>query len=116
MSTPQRIGNVKETRREMVCIARGILNGATGVVAGAREIARMRFGSTMDYDPDVLVFVGIDSESDHLPLGDVRRHWDAEALKTKDKELRDYEARVRERVLRACESFIARYSRYDDAG
>jgi hypothetical protein len=76
----------------------------------------MHFGSSTEHDNDVLVFVGIDSESDHFPLGDVRRHWSAEALKAKDEELKNYELRVRERAFRACESFIARYAHYDDVG
>lgn len=114
MSSHTQIGGVKETRGQMVRIARGIVNGAIGIVSGSRELARMRFGSTTEHDRDVLVFVGIDSETDHFPLGDVRRHWNAEALKAKDAELRDYEARVKERAFQACERFIARYSKYDD--
>jgi hypothetical protein len=93
----------------MVSVARGILNGAIGIVAGAREIASMRFGSTAEYDEDVLVFVGIDSESDHLPVGDVRRHWSPEALRAKDAELRTYEAHVKKSAFRACDCIIARY-------
>ena|SRR5688572_25703770 len=116
MSTPSRIGSVKETRREMISIARGILNGAIGVVEGAREIARLRFGSTTSYDPDVMVFVGIDSESDHFPIGDVRNHWSEDALRVKDEELRSYETHVTERAFQACESFISRYAKYDDVG
>jgi hypothetical protein len=109
MSTPSQITTVEEQRREMVRVARGILDGSIGIVAGARQITRLRFGSTAENDSDILIFVGIDSESDHLPLGDVRRHWDAEALKAKDEELQLYEARVKERAFRACESFIARH-------
>src|SRR5882757_3419549 len=114
MSAHTRIGSVAETRGEMVRTARGIINDVIGIVSGSRELARLRFGSTTEYDRDVLIFVGIDSESDHFPLGDVRRHWSAEALKAKDAELLDYEARVRERAFQACESFILHYSKYDD--
>jgi hypothetical protein len=109
MSAPRRTGSEKEIRREMVSIARDILNGAVGIVAGARKIASMRFGSATENDKDVLVFVGIDSESDDLPIGDVRRHWNSEALKAKDAELRSFEARVKESAFRACERIIARY-------
>ncbi len=53
--------------------------------------------------------VAIDSESGHLPLGEVRRHWNTEALKIKDVELQSYETRVAERAFQACKSLIARY-------
>ena len=109
MSKLPQITTLEEQHREMVRVAHGILGGSIGIVAGARQITRLRFRSTAENDSDILVFVGIDSETDDSPLGDVRRHWNAEILKTKDEELQRYEARVKERAIRACESFIARY-------
>jgi len=109
MSTSSDISTVEERRKEMVRVARHILDGSIGIVAGARKITRLRFPSRADKDNEILVFVGIDSESDHLPIGDVRQHWSADALKAKDAELQAYEARVRERAFRACQSLIARY-------
>lgn len=100
---------VKEQRKAIVLTARRILDGSTGIVAGARELTRLRFPSRAETDKDILVFVGIDSESDHLPLGEVRQHWNTDALKTKDDELQCYEARVRDRAFAACQNLIAKY-------
>ena len=109
MSTSSQITTVEEQHREMVRVARRILDGSIGIVAGARQITRLRFGSTAENDSDVLVFIAIDSETDHLPLGDVRRHWSAEALRAKDEELRGFEDWAREHTFKACKSLIARY-------
>lgn len=96
--------------QQIVNVARRILNGSTGIVAGARELSRLRHPSHEKTDEDILVFVGIDSETDDLPLGDARRYWNAEALKKTDAELTEYEARVREQALQACRNLISRYA------
>ena len=109
MSASPQISAVEIQRRETVRVAHRILDGGIGIVAGAREITRLCVPSRAEKDSDILVFVGIDSESHHLPVGDVRRHWNAQILKAKDAELQDIEARVRERAFRACRSLIAKY-------
>jgi hypothetical protein len=109
MTTSSDISTVDEQRREMVRVAHGILDGSIGIVVGARQLTRLRFPSRAENDSDILVFVGIDSQTDHLPLGDVRRLWNIDVLKVKDDELQAYEARVRERAFGACKSLIARY-------
>jgi hypothetical protein len=109
MNEPSQISTVEEQRKAMVLVARRIFDGSTGIVAGARELTRLRFPSRAETDKDILYFVGIDSESDHLPLGAVRQHWNTEALKAKDAELQAYEALVRDRAFVACQNLIARY-------
>jgi hypothetical protein len=109
MNASPQISTVEEQHRAMVRVAHGILNGSIGIVAGARQLTRLRFGSKAENDSDILVFVGIDGQTDHLPLGDVRYRWNTKVLKTKDEELQLYEMRVKERAFRACESFIARH-------
>jgi hypothetical protein len=49
-----------------------------------------------------LFFVGVSSETDHLPFGAVRRQWSPESLKQKDLEAATYESRIREPSLSAC--------------
>jgi hypothetical protein len=97
---------VDKQRREIVRVTRGILDGNIGIIAGARQLTRLRFPSRAENDSDILLFVGIDSETDHLPLGEVRRHWNPEVLKVKDAELEAFEAKVRERAFAACQSLI----------
>jgi hypothetical protein len=99
----------QDQRREMIRVAREILNGSIGIVAGARQMTALRFSSRAEKDEDILVFVGIDSESGHLPLGDFRWRWNKDALKIKDEELNRFELRVKERAFRACENLIAKY-------
>jgi hypothetical protein len=113
VSDSAEINNEQDQRREVVRVAREILGGSVGIVAGARRMMNLYFDfaqrrSPMEKDKDILVFVGIYSESDHLPLGDFRRHWNKEALKIKDEELNRFELRVKERAFQACKNLIAK--------
>jgi len=60
-------------------------------------------------DADFLFFVGVESQTDHLAVGDVRRHWSPDALRLKDDELNEFEAQVRARSLEVCKKLIERY-------
>ena len=102
-----------QDKREIVSVARRILNGSSGIIAGAREITRVRFTShSIEKDQELLVFGGIASETDHLPVGDARKHWSAEALAAKDAEIKSAETFFTERALRAAKILI---NRYDEA-
>ena len=74
-----------------------MLDGKLGVIAASRKIQSLAFeiftdhGIPKELDP----FIGIGSESTHLPVGEERRHWSAEALRRKDKEITDFELRYR---------------------
>ena len=67
-------------RRIVIETAQGVLSGSVSPVEGARTISRRRFKARLEDDPDILPFVGIDSETEALPLGGERAHWQAQAL------------------------------------
>ncbi|MGY3449769.1 hypothetical protein [Bradyrhizobium sp. USDA 4353] len=67
-------------RQGILDVARDVLSGVVTPIEGARAIARLRFAARLDTDVDVLPLVGIDSETDALPLGRERNHWQAQAL------------------------------------
>lgn len=99
-------------RARLVEIAQAILDGRVGVIAGARTMMRYR----LDVDPeqddqDLLGMTGIESQTDHLPLGDVRKYWDPEALREKDAELAQCEAFFREHAVACCRAIVDRYTR-----
>jgi hypothetical protein len=49
----------------------------------------------------LIVFVGIDCETDTLPIGEVRQHWSPEALERKDREIVEVENFYRESATKA---------------
>ena len=98
-------------RQNVVRVARAMLDGQLGVIDGSRQLCALRSRvSPLDFDPNFLPFVGIDSETDHLPIGEVRQHWAADALATKDAELGDAEPQYREMALSGCHRLVERFS------
>ena len=96
--------------RKVVEIAQAMIDSRLGVVEGSRLLAGLRFEvCEEDFDPDFLPFVGIDSETDHLPLGKVREHWDPTALAEKDAELEKAETFDRDTALAACRALLIRF-------
>jgi hypothetical protein len=63
-----------------------------------------------DEDPDFTTFIGIDSESDHLPIGIVRREWASDALAEKDRDIRELEDRWREAAYGAARNLLEKYA------
>jgi hypothetical protein len=72
------------SRAAAVAIAERVLRGELDFVTGARLLVDLRgsVGVPSD-DPDLLTFIGIDSETDALPIGPVRERWAPEALAEK---------------------------------
>lgn len=93
-----------------VGIAADVLDGKIDILNGCSLLTRQLHAAGLDRDPDFLIFVGVESESDHLPYrtGD-RRNWNAEALILKDKEIADLTAGYSEEVRSACRQLVERF-------
>jgi hypothetical protein len=104
--------NIVTNRQRVVQIAQGILDGRVSIIAGARQIRGFSGGhiGVGERDPDLNTFAGIDSETDDLPIGDVRQYWAPDALAQKDVEIARCEAMYREPALEAATHLIARFA------
>ena len=111
MSLPE--ANVATNRQKVAQIAQGILDGRISIIAGARQISGFCGGhiGLDERDPDLNTFVGIDSETDDLPVGDVRQYWASDALAQKDVEIARCEAMYRELAFEAASHLVARFAR-----
>ncbi len=97
-------------QKRVVEAASAILRGQLGIIEGSRLLCSLGFRvSLLDHDPDFLPFIAIDSETDHLPIGDVRHHWATDALANKDQEIQAAEAFHREDAIAGCERLLARF-------
>jgi hypothetical protein len=100
----------EKARREVVEAARRMLAGTLAYIEGARLIAHLFWDAEIDqFDPDILPFVGIDSETDALPLGKYRQGWAAEALAKLQPEIDRAEEWARGYAHVACEGLIRRF-------
>ncbi len=97
-------------QQQVVEAASAMLHGELGIIEGSRLLAGLCCRvSSLEHDPDFLCFVGIDSETDHLPIGDIRQHWASEALAVKDAEIRAAESFHRDHAIAACQVLLRRF-------
>src|SRR3989442_14359509 len=89
-------------RGKIVAICQAMLKEEIGVIPGSRRLnsleieLRHQEAGSFERDEDFLTFVGIDSETDHLPVDVERKNWSVEALQRKDEEIAKAEAFYRE--------------------
>jgi hypothetical protein len=110
-SGPGEAGSRQFHEREAVELARRIVAGEVGVIAGSREM--WRIGKNLvdtRVDQDFVVFVALDSETDSLPLEDERHLWDPAAFAEQSRKVDEIEAEEQARVYTACRSIIDRFT------
>lgn len=98
-------------RQRAVAVAEGAIAGDIGIIAACRLLRQLGDALVGDgrNDPDFLLFIAVDSETDSLPLEDQRANWDESAFESKQTEVSHYEADIREEVLKACRSLVERF-------
>jgi len=84
---------------QMRDIAKRFLAGEIGVIEAARQFRPFHAVVEPMVARALSVFIGIDSETDALPIGDLRGQWSAKALRVEDEKItraeREYGARGR---------------------
>lgn len=104
-------GQLRKVYDEVVSAAKELAAGQVSFVDGIRRVAAMRWlASPIDHDPDFMLFVGIDSESDHLPGIENRPQCAQAWLDQCDKEARELESFWSAEVRTACAVLVARFS------
>jgi hypothetical protein len=105
----------RKLERQVASLAAAILAGREPLVASTQRMLQFLTHLRLaDADPERIDFVRISSETDHLPLGSERRHWNAEALRRKDVEISQAEAWARTFGLESCRHLIERFGPSDD--
>jgi hypothetical protein len=104
---------VAAARQLVVETARAMLDGRLSFIEGARRINGQKWHVDLpdpELDPDMVCFLLIDSETDILPLGDVRQLWQPAALEKLQPKIEQSEQWARETGRAACQSLIKRFS------
>lgn len=88
---------------QILAVVRAMRAGAVGIILGSTHIAPLIHRLDQpDLEGALLFFSGIASDVDDLPIGSERDLWDRDALAVKDRQLADYERRVKEHALADC--------------
>lgn len=92
----------ERTKIQVLAVARGILSKHIGAIEGSIYLSSLAQNLEPRWSDKMDTFVTVASETDHLPLGSLRQHWEPDALARKDYEVANYETRIREHVLDTC--------------
>ena len=87
-------------------IAQAVLDGRTTVLEAARELASLAHTDAIAEWEDRRFIIEIESETDHLPVGEVRKLWAAHALAEKDVEILRAEEIYRTHFLETCRRIV----------
>ena len=112
MQPPSHIRNVplwEEHCRMLRARALDFIEGRLSVLETARAIAKLAYWTGTGNDPDVSTFVGIDSETDILPVGEARRYWAPHALEREDAEIARAEQLYRLSAIDAAGRLVKRF-------
>ncbi|WP_454733619.1 MULTISPECIES: hypothetical protein [Cupriavidus] len=95
--------------RKIRARALDLLEGRLGVIETARAILPLAHWTRVKNDPDFLLFRAIASETDDLPVGEVRAYWAPDALEREDVRIQVAEKVWNERALAAAAKLVERY-------
>jgi Protein of unknown function (DUF2489) len=112
MERPSQITNDEEwfaLCADVVRTASGILDGSADLITGARRLSGLSHRLHADKDPDFVTFIGIDSETDRFPVGEVRQYWSPEALSRYDAEREQAEQHYRPSGLESARKLVEKY-------
>lgn len=87
-------------------IAQAVLDGRTTVLEAARALVSLAHTDAVADVEDRRFIIGIESETDHLPVGEVRTLWASSALKEKDVEIARAEELYRADFLETCRRIV----------
>jgi len=102
---------ILKTRHAIFDAVQDMLAARLTYIEGARKIVAAWWESKLDeWDADFLPFVGIDSETEALPLGKMRAHWQPAALEALQPEIDRMEAWAQRCGEPHCRNLVTRFS------
>jgi hypothetical protein len=83
-------------------VAQAVLDGRATILEAARQLVSLAHTDAIEDVEDRRLFIEIDSETDDLPVGEVRKLWAPHALEIKDVEIARCEELYKPPFLEAC--------------
>lgn len=99
-----------ESRRAIKCICQKMIGGEVSFVEGTRQVLDHAQNARLEQDdPDLIVFVGVASETDDVPGKEQLKIWNKNAVAKKAAKWEELECWARDYGSTACRNFISRF-------
>ena len=89
-------------------VAQAMLDGRTTVLEAVRELVSLAHTDAIADVEDRRLIIGVDSETDCLPVGKLRKLWAPEALTIKDAEIARCEEMYKPQFIETCKRIVGR--------
>jgi len=97
-------------RQKLVCLCREMLAGELSFFEGSIQVCALTPIGVSESDPDLMAFIAIRSETDHLPPVHSQHLWSVEAIQRLQPEFAKTESWAKSFATKACESLIRRFA------
>jgi len=87
-------------------VAQALLDGQTTVLEAVRALSFLAHTDAIVDVEDRRLIIAIDSQTDHLPAGDVRKLWAADSLAIKDTEIKRWEDVYKAQLVETCKRIV----------
>jgi hypothetical protein len=109
--TPPLNESHEKARQEVVSLCRAMLAEEMSFFEGAIRVCSLRLSlGVNENDPDLMTFVAVESETDHLPPHHTQKHWSAGALQRLQPEFEKTEMWAKTFAGEACKNLIERFA------
>jgi hypothetical protein len=98
--------NRASVRAQILAVAKQLLTGQLDVITAARRLSALHDDAEPEIREALVGFVAIDSETDTLPIGEVRQYWRLDALERKDREIAQAEQCYRDTAVKDAAELI----------
>ncbi|MCW5958623.1 MAG: DUF2489 domain-containing protein [Pyrinomonadaceae bacterium] len=96
---------------EIVLVAKSLLSNDIGIIEASRKLVKLQYETELENEENLKIFWVIDSETDHLPIGERRLNLSDESLVKYDKEMEECESFYKDDVVTACKNIIKKYDK-----
>lgn len=102
-------------RNDILDLAKEMLSGSSGLIDDCHKMVKL-YNQLSDQEQkeyqDLFVgFIGIESQTDHLPIGNVRKEWNKGSLDKKDTEKIEFEKIFKDQIIKDCQNLLTKLLR-----
>ena len=105
--------NNEKTRNdvsELIDVAQKMINGELHLIEGVRKLRKLIYDIGREEDALFLPIIGVESETDHYPIGNLRDQCASSYLQEADSDMEAYLNESKPIILKTCQKIIESFS------
>lgn len=102
------------SKQRILELAKAMIDGDIGIIEGCSKICYERGGlhESLLQSDEIMPFVSFESELHSFPIGEARKHWNPQALKSIDVKLSEIIRSAQPEIIEACHTLVKKWSQH----